>query len=199
MFSKNLFKTEELSDKKLKKLDIGIFILLCVGVFLIVFYNYRFTVPVNEVCLIKTSSGMVRDVVYKEGVHYKTPFSEKAEMISLKPFRIETTNIVLQSSEKHSVKATTTLIVKIDPDKLVWIYKNYGSVDSLIDVVADPLIRGNVVDLLYHSGYKNDKASLEELRKELLNSIKPKLADYGLIPIQLYFTQYETTTISKKQ
>lgn len=198
MFSKNLFKTEELSDKKLKKLDIGLFLLLCVGVFLIVFYNYRFTVPVNEVCLIKTSSGMVRDVVYKEGVHYKTPFSEKAERISLKPFRIETTNIVLQSSEKHSVKATTTLIVKIDPDKLVWIYKNYGSVDGLVDVVADPLIKGNVIDLLYHSDYKNDKASLEELRKELLKSIKPKLADYGLIPIQLYFTQYETTTISKK-
>lgn len=111
-------------------------ILLCIGLFLIVF-SQSFTIIPTGYTGVRSIFGQIKEKPANTGFNFKTPFVEKVDEINNKQqdIKFDDNKIVSETSERNEVTFTgITVTYKINKDYSTWICRNVSDwEDSLVN------------------------------------------------------------------
>jgi regulator of protease activity HflC (stomatin/prohibitin superfamily) len=145
--------------------------------------------------------GAVQEEVLDQGMHFRVPFMQHVETLTIQPIQEEVAVPVdaggAITKDNQTVGAETLVYYQYDPTKLVHMWREYGTenITRLVSSALKETFKETIGDYTIFDVAQNQ----EELRGKVTNGVKTKLANYPVIVTEVRIQNYDWSDAFDKQ
>ena len=137
--------------------------------------------------------GAVQDGVLDQGLHFRVPFMQHVETLTIQPIQEEVQVPVNAggaiTKDNQTVGADTLVYYQYDPSKLVYMWREYGTenITRLVSSALKETFKETIGDYTIFDVAQHQ----EELRGKVTEGVKAKLAAYPITVTELRIQNYD--------
>lgn len=145
--------------------------------------------------------GAIQNTEINPGLHFKTPFVEGIEIVSIQPTKLEYDVIVGQdgaiTKDSQTIGASTTTFYKYKENQLVNMWQQYGT--NNIKNLVENTVKSAVKSTMGNYTIFEIAGNQNKIKQEVMLDVKTKLKDYPVEITELNITNYDWSDDFDKQ
>ena len=122
---------------------------------------------------VKLNFGAAQEQPLQPGLHWRVPFAQKFHVYNVKTLTRSYRTDNAKTADMQKADVGSTLIFSLDPERVVDIYKTYGSTEQLVGQLLDPIVHQIVQDTVS----KYEAQGLIENREKITKDVLKQLQD----------------------
>lgn len=160
---------------------------------LVIFFS-SFTIIEPGYRGVKVTLGQAEEDVLGEGLHFKMPIITKVRELSVQVFKIESKGSAA-SKDLQRVETTVALNFQANEAEVVKILREFGSINNVATRVVDPSILEAFKAATAKYTADDLIAQRELVREAILDTLRGRLVNYGLIVKDLSISEFEFSKV----
>lgn len=137
--------------------------------------------------------GALENKVLNEGIHFKIPFMQKIEEVSIRPisndYPIEVGRDGAITKDNQTIGADVELFYRYDENKLVSMWKNYG--EAKIEAITKSILRESFKEVIGKYTIYDVAQQQEEIRTAAVKIVATKIEKYPISFVDLKIGNYD--------